>query len=193
MERKILTDAAPRRRAVLTDAGVTPVVAPAQGVLDLGPLVPGDVADFVRQRVGQAMGAPPQGNSWASKTPEQVRADVGAAHQALVDKAYAREVTPGVFVVGGVGGWRLGMAPPCSGWWDYAIDGTDETGRMWYQAEYDRDGFWYEDQWNWAAIPVCRHSDVAGTMRWRGLNAPWPEGYRYPVPAPGRRYRARLS
>jgi hypothetical protein len=247
MERKVLTGDAPRRRAVLADAGAEPVAAPAQGVLDFvkkpessetsngGPVavywksppeVPAGAWPFVFAEKDVPQGVVsvtvPAG---AIKDSETV--SIGYQKPSFIDRALGRGadsadsqeyynkvaeryaiVGPTVLATEGesfaaapvrflvVGGWRLGMAPPCSGWWDYAVAGTDEAGRMWFELDAalpGHDGHWYQDQRNWASVPVCKHSDVAGTMRWRGLNEPWPEGYRYPVPAPGRRYRARLA
>ena len=89
--------------------------------------------------------------------------------------------------------WTLGPCPPCSGWWDYTIAGTHEKGRLWFTTNGDADGVWCKKPFiNKPVGVITRHSTVAGTMAWRGLTQPHPDGYPYPVPAPAKRTRAQL-
>lgn len=119
--------------------------------------------------------------AWADKLPEEVFADVSAAIervQAGVQVPLFKDEPSDAALTD----WNLGDCPPCTGWWDYRVTHTSEEGRLWFKAGAV-DGLWYQTPES--ERPINRHSTVSGTMAWRGLRAPWPDGYPYPVPAPG--------
>lgn len=83
--------------------------------------------------------------------------------------------------------WFLRKVPPCIGWWDTRVKGTDEHQRLWFVPSDDPitgGGIWYE-QARRSAVGlkfVGSHEEVGGQTEWRGLCKPWPSGYDYDVP-----------
>lgn len=95
--------------------------------------------------------------------------------------------------------WIQGPPPPRSGFWEYRIRGTTEQGTLWCTLgtvqhmdgeQVRQDGIWC--QGGPQGSLVCLHSTVAGTMEYRGLAQPHPEGYLWDVPG-ARRARVKLG
>lgn len=70
--------------------------------------------------------------------------------------------------------------PPCSGWWEIKqrVARAPDPMNYWYDAP---SGNWFR------GVPVTLsrearaipHGQLMGAFEWRGLRAPWPEGYSY--------------
>lgn len=86
--------------------------------------------------------------------------------------------------------------PNHSGWYDVKgpspFPAPGHVERLWFQVDYDVNGCG-----SWKTNPdsnnYITHDDaVAQGWQWRGLQKPWPWGYRYYVPG-GKSYRAQLQ
>lgn len=80
--------------------------------------------------------------------------------------------------------WLRGL-PPCSGWWDIHLLGTDEYYRIWFDADAVR----------WV-LPTASfsHDSIGQGLEYRGLANPWVLGYSYPVKVPHpREFRPRVG
>jgi hypothetical protein len=123
------------------------------------------------------------------------RAIVADADNSVAAVAGDQLVLPGIHPFGygysawaiALTGWVLGPCPPCSGIWEYRIDGNpDELGRLWFERAADKeDGRWFGinlDTGRRNEQCLSWHSTVAGTTWWRGLSEPCPDGYKHKVP-----------
>lgn len=93
----------------------------------------------------------------------------------------------------GYSSWFTHKPPPCTGFWDTRVNGTDEHQRLWFQASSDPitdGGMWYEERAGGGLKFVGSHAEIGGQLWWRGLYQPNPEGYTWVVPGAK---RARLK
>jgi hypothetical protein len=85
----------------------------------------------------------------------------------------------------GYSDWFLNARPPCLGWWDTCVNGTDEHQRLWFVPSDDPicdGGMWYERRAEGGLKFVGTHAEIGRQLQWRGLRAPYPEGYAWVVP-----------
>jgi len=85
--------------------------------------------------------------------------------------------------------------PPCSGYWDTRVKGTDEHQRLWFSPSTDPvtgGGMWYEERAGGGLKFVGSYGEVGYQLEWRGLSQPNPEGYVWAVPGAKRARRVLL-
>ena len=130
---------------------------------------------------------------------KRVRLEVPGEPVEVAGSEQGSDMTVDVEAFIGLTDWFHVVPPPCDGFWDFERTDSDLEApaplRCWFDVKLNQWKYEHGD----GIIRYLDHTPrEAMVIRWRGLKAPWPHGYDYPVPGgqlnlPLARQRARVE